>query len=129
VTGVFVTAAAAYAWPSEPWPPTGDTFVGEVDEFELGSVTPLWNLDIDGYLVRLEDGGFLAFDRAEPVFGCTLLWDRQGERSFWDACHGYECDIAGHPSPDNPVRIPMNQLELNIDHRGTIRVTTPVEPR
>jgi len=76
---VFVTAAGAYAWPDEPVQSPQTTIVGDAHDFEPGSVTPLWNVGVTGYLVRLDE--FLAFGRAEPVLGCTLLWDRHGDRS------------------------------------------------
>lgn len=128
VVVVFTTAAAAYAWPNEPWPPTETTIVGGVDDFEPGSVTPLWELGVEGYLVRLESGEFLSFHLAEPVNGCTLPWQPRLQ-AFRDPCRGFEYDITGEPSSENRIRMPMNQFDLDIDRYDTIRVTTPTEPR
>lgn len=126
---VFATAAAAYAWPNDLSPTTSTTVVGDVNEFEPGSATPLWEFGIGGYLVRLETGEFLAFDRAEPVIGCSLVWGQPRSLGFKDPCRGFEYDINGDPSPENRVLMPMNQFDLDTDRHGTIRVTSPTEPR
>lgn len=127
VAGVFAATAVAYAWPTEPWPPTDRTFVGSTGDFEAGSVTPLFDRGIAGYLVRLEDGEFLAFDRAEPVNGCTLVWGQPRSLGFKDPCHGYEYDVAGNPSQDNFVRLPLTQFEVRVDRDGDVHVVVPAE--
>ncbi|MDA0351073.1 MAG: hypothetical protein O3A10_02540 [Chloroflexi bacterium] len=124
---MFTTAAAAYAWPDDPWPPTRTTIVGQSEEFTPGTVTYLGDLGVVGYLARLEDGEFLAFDRQEPVFGCTLVWGRPGSAGFSDPCHGFEYDISGEPVGGNPILKPMDRFEVHIDRYGTIRVVQPVE--
>lgn len=121
-------AAVAYAWPTEPRPLTESTVVGHVDDFAPGSVTPLSNLGVGAYLVHTADGEFLAFKAAEPINGCTLVW-RPHPRLFFDPCRGYEYDITGQPSPTNAVRVPMNPLDVDVDRRGVVRVTSPRSPQ
>ncbi len=125
---VSATAAVAYAWPTEPAPLTETTIVGHVDDFEPGGVTPLSDLGLGAYLVRTLDGEFLAFEAAEPVNGCTLVW-RAELRLFFDPCRGYEYDITGHPSLDNAVRVPLNRFDIDVDRHGVVRVTSPRSPQ
>ena len=65
---------------------------GPIDDFEPGSVTafPAGRF----YLVRLDDGGFLALDRTCTHLGCTVPW-RAEEGLFACPCHASTFDITG----------------------------------
>jgi len=128
VIAVFPVAVAAYVWPTEAHPTTEQTLVGHVDDYVPGSVTGLFDVGVRGYLVRFETGEFVAFDRREPAVGCTLVW-RPREQVFRDPCHLFEYDIEGRPSPANPVRVPMNRLDVRVDADGAVRVLTPAVAR
>lgn len=128
VTVVFAAAAAVFVWPTEGYPPADRTLVGHVDDYAPGSVTHLRSFGIGGYLVRLEGGAFLALDQREPVNGCSAPW-RPREQAFRDPCRSYSYDIEGRPSPTNPVRVPMNRLDVRVDADGAVRVVTPAVAR
>jgi cytochrome b6-f complex iron-sulfur subunit len=66
---------------------------GPVDRFEKGTVTPFQLGKF--YLVRLEDGGFLALSRKCTHLGCTLPWIDEQQR-FVCPCHSSAFDIAGN---------------------------------
>ena len=72
-----------------------DTVVtgGSVDKFARSSVTAF----VRGrfYLVRLEDGGFLALSSKCTHLGCTLPWVEK-ESKFVCPCHASAFDIAGN---------------------------------
>ena len=65
---------------------------GPVTAFEPGSVTAFPRGRF--YLVRLEDGGFLALSRRCPHLGCTLPWI-EAEKRFVCPCHASAFDIRG----------------------------------
>jgi cytochrome b6-f complex iron-sulfur subunit len=100
---------------------------GSADDFEPGSVTafPAGRF----YLVRLEDGGFLALDRTCTHLGCTVPWRAEQER-FTCPCHASTFDITGQvlgpPAPRPldryPVRIENNIVK--VDLRSPVRRTT-----
>lgn len=65
---------------------------GPVAAFVPGSVTAFPRGRF--YLVRLEDGGFLALSRRCPHLGCTLPWI-EAEKRFLCPCHASAFDIRG----------------------------------
>ncbi len=65
---------------------------GRVDEFKPNSVTAFPRGHF--YLVRLEDGGFLALSRRCTHLGCTVPW-QAGESRFVCPCHASVFDISG----------------------------------
>jgi cytochrome b6-f complex iron-sulfur subunit len=66
---------------------------GPVDRFAPGSVSPF--RDGGFYLVRLEDGGFLALNRKCTHLGCTVPW-LADENRFACPCHGSAFDMKGN---------------------------------
>ena len=66
---------------------------GPINKFSPNSVTAF----VRGrfYLVRLEDGGFLALSRTCTHLGCTLPWVEK-ESKFVCPCHASAFDITGN---------------------------------
>lgn len=90
---------------------------GAVDDFVPGSVTPFPAGRF--YLVRLEDGGFLAVHRECTHLGCTVPW-RAESRRFECPCHASVFDITGEVlSP--PAPRPLDLLEVRIEN-GVVKV-------
>jgi len=96
--------------------------VGPIDDFEPGSVTafPAGKF----YLVRLDDGGFLALDRTCTHLGCTVPW-RSEEGRFTCPCHASTFDITGDvlgPPAPRPldrylVRIENDIVKVDLSRR------------
>jgi len=90
---------------------------GAVDDFAAGSVTPFPAGRF--YLVRLEDGGFLAVHRECTHLGCTVPW-RAESGHFECPCHASVFDITGEVlSP--PAPRPLDLLEVRIEN-GVVKV-------
>jgi cytochrome b6-f complex iron-sulfur subunit len=66
--------------------------IGNVEEFPPGSVTPDRINRI--YIVREDDGGFLALSIICPHLGCSVLWD-ETKRQFDCPCHSSAFDQHG----------------------------------
>lgn len=98
--------------------------VGRPEEFPAGSVTP-FNAG-RFYLVRAEDGGFLALYRRCTHLGCAVPWD-QAAGQFVCPCHAsaFEADgdVVNAPAPR-----PLDRFSLTIEG-GLIKVDTshPIE--
>ena len=82
---------------------------GSAARFARGSVTPF--RDGGFYLVRLEDGGFLALHRKCTHLGCTVSW-LPDERHFACPCHASAFSMRGGvlsaPAPRPLDRFPVS---------------------
>jgi cytochrome b6-f complex iron-sulfur subunit len=93
----------------------GGTLVvaGPVDNFEANSVTAFQKGKF--YLVRLEDGGFLALHRRCTHLGCTVPWDEEAGR-FACPCHASSFDIRGEVlSPPAPRALDLFAVRIEND--------------
>jgi cytochrome b6-f complex iron-sulfur subunit len=97
----------------------GVVVAGPVDRFEPGSVTPF--ADGKFYLVRLEDGGFLAVNRKCTHLGCSVPWVADEQR-FACPCHASAFDIRG-AVVNAPAPRPLDLFPVAIDS-GIVSVDT-----
>lgn len=121
VTGSFLRPRPrAVAWES--------LFVaGPADRFEPGSVTAFPSGRF--YLVRLQDGGFMALHRECTHLGCTVPWDAAQHR-FACPCHASVFDITGqvlNPPAPRPLDFHAVRIEngiVKVDTRRRLQRTT-----
>ena len=92
---------------------------GPVGRFAPGSVTPFPKAGF--YLVRLQDGGFLALHRKCTHLGCTVPW-RPDEERFACPCHASAFDIRGAVM-NAPAPRPLDLFAVAIDS-GLVLVDT-----
>lgn len=92
---------------------------GAVDDFRPGTVTEFQ----DGrfYLIRAEDGGFLAVHSRCPHLGCTVMWVPE-TRQFLCPCHASYFDAYGN-FEGPPVPRPLDTFALVIED-GKVKVDT-----
>lgn len=91
--------------------------LGPADDFAPGSVTafPAGRF----YLVRLEDGGFLALHRECTHLGCSVPWHAEVGR-FECPCHASTFDITGAVLGP-PASRPLDLLPVRLEN-GMVRV-------
>lgn len=92
---------------------------GAVENFPPGSVTPFTEGRF--FLVRLEDGGFLALYRACTHLGCAVPWDAEKGR-FVCPCHGSEFEVDGDVV-NTPAPRPLDLFRVSIED-GQVKVDT-----
>ena len=92
---------------------------GPATAFPHGSVTQF--ADSRFFLVRADDGGFLALYRRCPHLGCTIDWE-DGRAHFNCPCHASSFDFYGNfDSP--PVPRPLDTFDVVI-RDGDVLVDT-----
>lgn len=100
----------------------GSFNLGNYDQYPPGSVTPVESGRF--YLVRLENGGFLAIYRRCTHLGCAVPFD-QALGKFVCPCHGSafttEGDVLNQPAPR-----PLDLFQLSINDDGQVIVDTSV---
>lgn len=118
-------ALVEYAWLSFEFlrPPRESTAVlpivnaGPLEAFDAGSVTAF--PEGKYYLVRLEDGGFLALSRTCTHLGCTVPWVEEESR-FLCPCHASAFDLRGVVS-NPPAPRPLDMHPVRIEN-GIVKV-------
>lgn len=96
--------------------------LGAVDDFPLGSVTPITNGRF--YLVRADDGGFVALYQKCTHLGCAVPWEPE-RGQFVCPCHASAFEMDGEvinpPAPRPldrfPVTIENNQVLVDTGQR------------
>ncbi len=92
---------------------------GPVSEFAPGSVRPFPQGKF--YLVRLDDGGFMAFSSRCTHLGCPVGWDEQ-RKTFPCPCHGSTFDLHGEVS--GPPAVRALDLFAVVIEAGVVKVDT-----
>ena len=88
--------------------------VGPIKKFADNSVTAFREGQF--YLVRLQDGGFLAISRRCTHLGCTVPWV-EDEKKFQCPCHSSSFDITGdvkNPPAPRALDIYLVKIENSI---------------
>ena len=97
---------------------------GQVTEFPNGSVTPFNEGRF--YLVRLQDGGFLALYRKCTHLGCAVPWDAT-KSMFVCPCHTSEFDDTGAvKNPPAPRPLDLFQVIVEGDE-VKVDTGTPIQ--
>jgi nitrite reductase/ring-hydroxylating ferredoxin subunit len=91
--------------------------IGSIDEFPAGSVTPDRVNRL--YIVRENDGGFLALSLTCPHLGCSVLWNEDMQQ-FDCPCHSSAFDRRGIVL-SSPAPRPLDYLPVIID-QGKVKV-------
>jgi len=103
----------------------GVVTAGKVDEFLPGSVT---TFEHNGFfLIRDEDGNFLAVDRRCPHLGCNVLWQPENHR-FACPCHASSFDNYGN-FESSPVPRPLDTMEIQIEDASVFVNTSKISRR
>ena len=97
----------------------GEFEVGSVEDFPPGSVTPFTAGRF--YLVRAEDGGFLALYRKCTHLGCAVPWD-PAKGQFVCPCHASAFEVDGDVI-NPPAPRPLDRFAITIED-GMIKVDT-----
>lgn len=92
---------------------------GAVEEFPPGSVTEF--AESRFFLVRADDGGFLAVHSRCPHLGCSVVWVPE-EEQFLCPCHASKFDIHGDHG-DPPVSRALDLFAVTIE-KGVVKVDT-----
>lgn len=84
---------------------------GLLGDFPLGTITPFDQARF--FLVRFEDGGFLALHSKCTHLACVVAWNEEHQR-FSCPCHGSEFERDGDVI-NPPAPTPLERFEIIID--------------
>ena len=103
----------------------GEITAGEEADFAPGSVTEF--PDGNFYLVRAEDGGFLAIYARCPHLGCSVNWVAEKER-FYCPCHASSFDFYGN-FENQPVPRALDTFSIHFDDTKVVVDTAKMQQR
>ena len=103
----------------------GVVTAGLVDSFPAGSVVEFTNGRF--FLVRSNDGGFLAVYRRCTHLGCTVEWEAQKNR-FFCPCHASSFDLHGNVE-NAPAPRALDTFPVAIDAGQVIVDTGAIQTR
>jgi len=91
--------------------------IGVVEDFPRNSVTP--DRINKFYLIRYEDGGFLALSLICSHLGCSVLWD-ETKKEFVCPCHSSAFDKLGNVM-NSPAPRPLDYFPVLIE-AGKVKI-------
>jgi cytochrome b6-f complex iron-sulfur subunit len=90
---------------------------GNVEDFAANSVTP--DRVNKYFIIRTEDGGFLALSLTCSHLGCSVLWD-EGKKQFICPCHSSAFDRFGNVI-NSPAPAPLDYYPVVIE-AGKVKI-------
>ena len=103
----------------------GMVLAGAVTDFLSGTVTAF---NKDGFfLIRDDQGDFLAVHRRCPHLGCNVIWEPE-KNQFICPCHASSFDSYGD-FENTPVPRPLDTIEVKIDNTSVYVNTARVSVR
>ena len=115
--GIWIVASFLKPRAKAPESASGLVVAGPAEGFAPGSVTAFQAGRF--YLVRLDDGGFLALSRQCTHLGCSVPWDEAAGR-FACPCHASVFDLRGVVLQP-PAPRPLDLFALRIEN-GIVKV-------
>ncbi len=103
----------------------GVVTAGSIDSFPSGSVTEFPSARF--FLIRVEDGGFLAVHNRCPHLGCTVNW-MEDQDGFHCPCHASSFDSYGN-FIKQPVPRALDIFQVTIDEDTVLVDTSRLQQR
>lgn len=97
---------------------------GVLNDFPRGTITPFEQARF--FLVRFEDGGFVALSTKCPHLACVVGWEEDANR-FVCPCHGSEFERSGDvlnppaPRPMDRFAVSFEGEQVKVDTRQAIQ--------
>lgn len=112
--GTLGLQALTYLLPRRLQAKTRLIFAGRVDDFPLGGVRTVQDLQGTPVLVKRLESGFTAFDSTCPHLGCKVHWEPDNNR-FFCPCHNGEFDADGVAYGGPPADAGQSLSEVGLD--------------
>ncbi len=84
--GTLAVQSLLFLVPKQLKPKTRRLFVGSVDQYRIGSVASVYDLEGNEILVKRSETGFDAYSSTCPHLGCKVNWMPE-KREFFCPCH------------------------------------------
>lgn len=119
--GLFAVQGLLFLLPPRLGPRTRRIFAGQIDQFEVGALKPVLDLQGNEVLIRRDAQGLRAFSSTCPHLGCKVHWEGDRQR-FFCPCHNGVFDENGVATAGPPAAAgqSLTRLPLAVDPKSGV---------
>ena len=96
-------------------------FAGRIDDYPVGGVRTVYDLEGTPVLIRRTEEGFTAFDSTCPHLGCKVHWEPEEDR-FFCPCHKGMFDAGGvaYAGPPGDAGQILSEMDMKVDQAAGV---------
>jgi nitrite reductase/ring-hydroxylating ferredoxin subunit len=119
--GLFAVEGFLFLLPRKLRPPTRKLFAGRLDQFQVGTLQAVLDLQGNAILVKRDTEGLRAFNATCPHLGCRVHWQADQKR-FFCPCHNgvFNSDGVAIEGPPAAAGQRLSQVPLDIDKKSGV---------
>lgn len=119
--GLFAAQGLLFLLPRRLKPPTRRIFAGQLDQFEVGTLRAVMDLQGNEILLKRDRKALRAFNSTCPHLGCRVHWEADKNR-FFCPCHNGVFDANGVATAGPPAAAGQSlaTIPLEVDKRSGV---------
>lgn len=119
--GVFAVQGLLFLLPQRLKAPTRRLFAGQIDQFQIGALQGVLDLQGNEILVKRDQQGLRAFNSTCPHLGCRVHWEADRKR-FFCPCHNgvFNADGVATEGPPAAAGQSLAQIPLEVDQKSGV---------
>ena len=119
--GMFAVQALLFLLPQRLKAPTRRLYAGQIDQFQIGALQGVLDLQGNEILVKREKQGLRAFNSTCPHLGCRVHWQAEQQR-FFCPCHNgvFNADGVAIEGPPAAAGQSLAQVPLEVDQKSGV---------
>ena len=96
-------------------------FAGRIEDYPLGGVRTVHDLEGTPVLIRRTEEGFTAFDSTCPHLGCKVHWEPEEDR-FLCPCHKgmFHADGVAYAGPPGDAGQRLSEMNMKVDEAAGV---------
>ena len=119
--GLFAVQGLLFLLPQRLKAPTRRLFAGQIDQFQIGVLQGVLDLQGNEILVKRDQQGLRAFNSSCPHLGCRVHWEADRQR-FFCPCHNgvFNSDGVATEGPPAAAGQSLAQIPLEVDQKSGV---------
>jgi Rieske Fe-S protein len=119
--GLFAIQGFLFLLPQRIKPPSRKLFAGQLDQFQIGALQSVLDLQGNEILVKRDQQGLRAFNSTCPHLGCRVHWQADKQR-FFCPCHNgvFNADGVAIEGPPAAAGQSLAQVPLDVDQKSGV---------
>jgi nitrite reductase/ring-hydroxylating ferredoxin subunit len=119
--GLFAIQGFLFLLPRRLRPPTRRLFAGQLDQFQIGTLQGVLDLQGNEILVKRDKQGLRAFNSTCPHLGCRVHWQADKQR-FFCPCHNgvFNADGVAVEGPPAAAGQSLAGVPVDVDQKSGV---------